>query len=117
MAVLTILMCFASTSVFAQEVRGIETRKVSYVKYNQYNSAETWWGYEFHNANSISVSVDIELYRRPNINEPERLVYTKTIVLKPDEKYVFKNESDVHFRIEDDFHNWYFIKYKAYKLQ
>lgn len=120
MAVLTVLICFASVSAFAQEeVRGIETRKVAYELYDThkdyYNRETKWWrwGFEFHNANSISVSVDIELYEHWN---GEQLRDTKTIVLKPNETYVFKQENNAAFQGPKAPENYY-IKYKAYKLQ
>lgn len=120
MAVLTVLICFASVSAFAQEeVRGIETRKVAYELYDTYKDyynreTELWrWGFEFHNANSISVSVDIELYEHRN---GEQLRDTKTIVLKPNETYVFKQENNGAFKGPKAPENYY-IKYKAYKLQ
>lgn len=119
-AVLTILMCFASANAFAQEeVRGIETRKVAYAlsgSNKDYYNRDVywwWWGFEFHNANSISVSVDIELYEQYN---GEKLRDTKTIILKPNETYVFKQENNDAFHGKSAPENYY-IKYKAYKLQ
>ena len=127
MAVLTVLMCFASTSVFAQEVRGIETRRVEYIGTLYWNDGDvrysntTMYGFEFHNANSIKVSVDIELLC--TCYETESVVATKSIVLNPNETYVFKQESRAAFCKRhvpsncDDYISSYYVKYKAFKLQ
>ncbi len=125
MAVLTFLMCFASLSAFAQEVRGIETRLVEYtgtcywsdgtVRY----SNTTMYGFEFHNANSIKVSVDIELH----CTCYEFVVATKSIVLNPNETYVFKQERNEGFCKRHEVNSCsdvignYYVKYKAFKLQ
>ena len=61
-------MSLFATNAFAQlqEVRGVETRRVEYTG-NFYQNGKihtantTMYGWEFHNANSIKVSVDIEL--------------------------------------------------------
>lgn len=115
-------------SAFAQEVRGIETRRVTY-EGPQYEEDGRWYttyyGFEFHNLNSIKVSVDIELYKR-NKYEPDKLIDTKSIVLNLDETYVYKREGDCTFRkgthpdgisICWDYIQDYYVKYKAYKLQ
>lgn len=119
MAVLTILMCFASANAFAQEVRGIETRRVEYTG-PSYGDYRTWYGFEFHNVNSIRVSVDIELHCSCGVGS---IVTTKTIVLEPDETYVFKHEDrrafardSVKHSCEDEIKNYY-VTYKAFELQ
>ena len=126
-----------ATNAFAQmqEVRGIETRRVVYEgpRYNHYDSYYTsYYGFEFHNMNSVSVSVDIELYERESGTDSwgrpktDELVTTKTVVLKPDETYILKQESNDSFR--KAYHNdgtsigspdisWYYVTYKAYKIQ
>lgn len=122
-----------ATSAFAQEVRGIETRRVTYQgpRYNDIGSSyyDTYYGFEFRNLNSIKVSVDIELYQQGEKNNPDKLIDTKSIVLNPDETYVYKRESDNSFRKgnKDDgyscaggYHNdihYFYVRYKAYKLQ
>lgn len=123
-----------ATSAFAQEVRGIETRRVTYQgpRYDcndhYYN---TYYGFEFHNLNSIKVSVDIELYQKNREQKnPDNLIDTKSIVLNPDEAYVYKRESDDSFRKGDnedgsscvgtrhhDDIQYFYVRYKAYKLQ
>lgn len=126
-----------ATSAFSQEVRGIETRRVTYegpryedpgqgLHSSWYN---TYYGFEFHNLNSIRVSVDIELYVRNKYDnyEPDKLIDTKSIVLKPNETYVYKRESDFSFMkggnpdgysisMHHDIRDYY-VKYKAYKVQ
>lgn len=120
-----------ATSAFAQEVRGIETRRVTYQgpRYNCGSSYDTYYGFEFRNLNSIKVSVDIELYHQGEENNPDKLIDTKSIVLNPDETYVYKRESDKSFRkgycddgysCADGYHNdihYFYVRYKAYKLQ
>ena len=127
-----IMFCMAmslfATNAFAQmqEVRGIETRRVVYdgPQYNagcySPNYSTLYFGFEFHNANSIKVSVDIEIYKLSE-NNNEILIATKSITLKPDETYTYKQENDDAYHKE----GWsrhgeardYIIKYKAYKLQ
>ncbi len=134
------LLLFISTMTFAQEVRGIETKRVKDDNGN--------YGWELYNKNSISVSVDIELwykghsYTERNHNgfitleyqEDTKIVETKSIVLKAGEQYVFK---PVYFRKNGDSNQWavsisdsyignryrytdavenYYIKYQAHKL-
>ena len=120
-------MSLFATSAFAQlqEVRGIETRRVEYdgPSYKAFcgpsDYSTKYYGWEFHNLNSIKVSVDIELWVNYGLDKVK--VATKTIVLKPNEKYIFKQEDisalkkhelNINYTIED-----YYIEYKAYKLQ
>lgn len=122
-------ICLFATNAFAQmqEVRGVETRRVVYngpeYKESGYTYTE-YYGFEFHNMNSVSVSVDIELYRRVTDTDSwgnkkqDILIATKTIVLKPNEIYLYKRESDSGFRVHS-WHNYidrYYVTYKAYKL-
>lgn len=133
MALLTVLMFFASVSTFAQEVRGIETRRVVYIGssydywiegyHRDYKEQSTeWYGFEFKNLNSIAVSVDIELWRNWERKDTS-LIATKSIVLQPGEKYIFKQENDHFFQVkyyDDDDEkiiDFYYVKYKAFKLQ
>lgn len=130
-------MSLFATNAFAQmqEVRGIETRRVVYEgpRYSHYdNYYTTYYGFEFHNMNSVSVSVDIELYLQKDGTDswgkqkPDELITTKTVVLRPGETYVFKRESDQSFRkgYRDDGYSIgghsiqeFYVTYKAYKLQ
>ena len=140
MVVLTVLMCLASTNVFAQEVRGIETRRVVYdggkrysyiYDYNYHSTYSTkYYGWEFKNLNSCAVSVDISMYRQAHlegpsydpINVPAQVIATKTVVLQSGETYIFKNECSFTEAIsqygyeKEDIQNYY-VDYKAFKLQ
>lgn len=123
-------MSLFATNAFAQlqEVRGVETRRVEYTG-NFYQNGKihtantTMYGWEFHNANSIKVSVDIELCYTDNKGE-EVVAATKSITLKPDETYVLKKEDSwSHYKADKSGENhelyikYYYVKYKAYKLQ
>ena len=142
MAVLTVLMCVASTNAFAQEVRGVETKRIVYydgsdyeysyyrkTHYTDYQSTDAYsskyYGWEFTNRNSCSVSVDISMVKIGGV-----IVKTKSVVLAPRETYVFKNEGINATRYDmnpannsyykshsenaiDD----YYVDYKAFKLQ
>lgn len=123
-----------ATSAFSQEVRGVETRRVTYEgpMYQHYDDwYNTYYGFEFHNLNSISVSVDIEIYLKSyetdnrGVPIPDKLIDTKTIVLKPNETYVYKRENSNSFRKSDREDGYsletpaiseFYVKYKAYKV-
>lgn len=124
-------ICLFATNAFAQmqEVRGVETRRVVYngPEYKKYSDTYTeYYGFEFHNMNSVSVSVDIELYLRETATDgwgnkkQDILIATKTIVLKPNEIYLYKRESDCDFRVYCYYLgidiDRYYVTYKAYKL-
>ena len=78
--------------------------------------------------NSIPVSVDVELYRRDTGDKSETtLISTKSFVLQANESYIWKHETNYHFRKEYKSqreptysnYSWscsYYVKYKAYKL-
>ena len=143
MAILTILMCFASTNAFAQlkEVRGVETKRVVYdggseYSYHNWDSgrdekSNKYYGWEFKNLNSCAVSVDITLYKNAYIKEdaykkesiyiPETIIATKTVVLQSEEVYTFKHEiNGTKVFISYNEGKWvdgYHIVYKAFKLQ
>lgn len=74
---------------FAQliELRGVETKWVDD-------------GYSFYNMNSISVSIDAELY------SDDKLVNTKSFTIKSKETYIWKITK----------HSDGYVKYKAYKI-
>lgn len=121
-------MSLFATNAFAQmqEVRGVETRRVIYdgPQYKPcYNCGYStkYYGFEFHNSNSIKVSVDIEIYREAD--GKEILVATKSITLKPDETYTYKQENDAAYQKDMicisgcGAAEYYIVKYKAYKLQ
>ena len=134
--IMCLLFSMGISNVLGQEVRGVETKRVKYngsqyeyatsrnknIYSDDYTSfSSEYYGWELHNANSISVAVDIELWKK--IRDGERLEMTKSVVLKPSEKYIFKFEGyevshcnlpyyDNDSNIED-----YYIKYKAFKLE
>lgn len=116
-------MSLFTTSAFAQlqEVRGIETRLVEYIG-NSYSLEGVlvdenipMYGFELHNTNSITVSVDIELYYKSS--DGDKLVTTKSVTLKPGETYIFKQEKLWTFIKKEGRINNYYIRYKAYKVQ
>ena len=128
MVLLTILMCFASMNVFAQEVRGIETRRVKYdgPAYGYgwptaTNSSTKYYGWEFVNRNSCKVSVDITLYSHATLNGKGQAVKTQSIILNSGEKYIFKREEHPSTRVDDQPSDYpisnYYVEYKAFKLQ
>lgn len=82
---LTFCFSLASFSSFAQdlkgEVRGIETRVIS---------SESYITWEIANYNKEAVSVDLYVYNFNTGGAPNKLVDTKSIILKPGEKYNFK---------------------------
>lgn len=134
MAVLTVLMCFASMSLFSQEVRGIESRRViyeggkEYVNGNSYGyrtHSTEYYGWEFKNCNSCGVSVDISLFRQATEEYgraiPAKVLATKSIVLQAGETYVYKPEIEAT-RTEYYLYNGptidqLYVEYKAFKLQ
>ncbi len=120
-----------ATYSFAQEVHGIETKKVciracnpdgtlqGYENntpgyYDQYRDARysgdyyyPYYAFKFTNMNTFTASVEAELYR------DEKLVDTKYFVLKSNESYDWKPfDGKGCWAIYD-----YYVKYKAYKLQ
>lgn len=136
----------APIEIFAQqEVRGITTRRVIYegpeYKYSvpHYTNrgrsdinkpSIRWYGWEITNHNSITVSVDIELYKKGDDGN-DGIVKTRSVILKSNETYIFKAEEFNSHHV--DFYNSfygissessptyyisdYYIKYKAYKLE
>ena len=119
-----------------QEVRGIEIKVITYegepyvVRYIESKGAEykdTWYGWELCNRNSISVSVDVEVWVEGNYGE--FLYATESIVLDSGERYKLKaapikakmygfNSIVGNFvRDIDDVNRYIKVKYKAYKLE
>ena len=128
--ILMAVMSFISIEAFAQEVRGVETRIVIYEGPQYYKSDvryNRWAAFEFTNLNSITVSVDATLH-----NTKAGVRSKKSFVLQPGESYRWKHEKEntyfndyykVHstFKVYDD-RTWYqeqyyYVEYKAYKLQ
>lgn len=126
LSVLTILVCFLS-SVFAQEVRGIETRRVIYEgpEYSNYNHNNEYYGWELTNRNSCTVSVDISLWAQAMSDGyttiPANIVKSQSVILKPGESYIFKREEHHSTRVTGNDSGFpissYHLEYKAYKLQ
>ncbi len=132
--ILMVVMSFFSTNAVAQEVRGVETRIVIYegseYRYNSsYNSTDKniydrWAAFEFTNLNSITVSVDATLH-----HTKAGVRSKKSFVLQPGESYRWKHENESAsigyyystFKVYNDstwdYENYYYVEYKAYKLQ
>lgn len=123
MAVLTVFMCFASTSVFAQlkEVRGVQTRVVEYQSNEKIdNLGYNRHGYEFKNENNYAVWVEADLCTQGFGTGYRNVVAgtrdTKNFTLKAGETYVWKC-GDRMIWDEADYYDRYFVKYKAYKAE
>ena len=131
--ILMVVMSFISIEAFAQEVRGVETRIVIYkgseYRYNfssDKNIYDRWAAFEFTNLNSITVSVDATLH-----HTKAGVRSKKSFVLQPGESYRWKHEnesasinngySNSTFKVYNDstweYENYYYVEYKAYKLQ
>lgn len=125
LTVLLFLFVFTTLLAFAQEVRGIETRRVIYYGGPEYYNAvdpdsdisTRYYGWEVKNRNSITVSVDLALWFQGDQN---KIVKTQSIVLNPGEIYVFKREEHSSTRVDSPGNHpisSYYIEYKAFKLQ
>lgn len=134
MAVLTVLMCFASMSLFSQEVRGIESRRVIYEGGKEYRTGSSYgysthsteyYGWEFKNCNSCGVSVDISLFTQATEEYgraiPAKVLATKSIVLQAGETYVYKPEIEAtqtkYWQYSGPRIDQLYVEYKAFKLQ
>lgn len=144
------LMTLFAANLLAQEVRGIETRRVIYDGQESYpvvgctmqdilGESIEYYGFEFKNLNTIPVSVTIEIYRKGDSDEPDKLIDIKDIVLTSKESYIHKypvvqryewtswvcdeyDSEEVKWekRAKEGklyFENTYYAKYKAFKLQ
>lgn len=127
--ILLAVMSFASIEAFAQEVRGVETRIVIY-EGPEYGDSHNnrWAAFEFTNLNSITVSVDATLH-----HTEAGVRSKKSFVLQPGESYRWKHEKEdtsikgyspskcsnfkVYSRSTWDYENYYYVEYKAFKLQ
>lgn len=130
MAVLTVLMCFASTNAFAQlkEVRGVQTRVVEYQSDQYYQRlGYERHGFEFKNENSYPVWVEAELctngfsYTYGGVQRDAGTYDTKSFTLNAGESYIWK-VGDKLLRCEVgynyyDYYDNYYVKYKAYKAE
>ena len=104
----------------AQEVHGVESKMVCTHNCNPNGSWDNWgrsntpwFSFEFTNMNSIPVSVEVELY--DTYGSTPQLISTKSFVLQKGESYIWKN-SEANGVDEYKNHEYYFVKYKAYKL-
>ena len=126
MALLTILMCFASTNVFAQlkEVRGVQTRVVEY----RNDRGVDMHGFEFKNENNYPVWVEAELWIYPysyggyydnEAKVEESVRDTKSFTLYARETYVWKCGNTTYNApgVNHDGYKKYYVKYKAYKAE
>lgn len=120
---LGMLLCITAIESFAQtEVKGLETRRVIYngpsydIRYTSGTSTK-YYGWEIVNHNSITVSVEAELW----INSESRIVKSQDIILKSGERYIFKREEHGSTHVDYNDSGWpisaYYIKCKAYKLE
>lgn len=120
---LSMMLSMIAIDTMAQQVRGVETKRVVYngeqysYGYNRSYSNE-YYGWEFTNRNSIPVSVSIILKKWDNI------VTTKEIVLDSKESYIFKpytlftyDEFKVHRSFFGSSIDDYYVVYEAYKLE
>lgn len=131
MAVLTVLMCFASTSAFAQlkEVRGVQTRSVKYSTDKKYYDlfGEKEWvnslhGFEFKNENNYTVWVESELstngFTYDYDEYAEGVRDTKSFTLNAGETYIWKCGNKMLSRSGDkDLSGKFYVKYKAYRAE
>lgn len=128
MIVFAIMLCLTSINVFAQEVRGIETRRVIY-EGSDYSCGNEYYGWELTNRNSCTVSLDITLSFQGGVfgtdydvtSVPPQIVKTQSILLNAGETYIFKREEHHSTRVKCNDSGYdisqYYIEYKAYKLQ
>ena len=118
-----------------QEVRGIEIKVITYEgksysfrdSNGEYVKRTTWYGWELCNRNSISVSIDVEVWVEGN--DGEFLYATESIVLDSGERYKLKAApykaqmyanyagGVSYVRDIDDVNRFIKVKYKAYKLE
>ncbi|MBQ7062357.1 MAG: hypothetical protein IJM88_03595 [Bacteroidales bacterium] len=123
-----IMFCMAmslfATSAFAQlkEVRGVQTRSVQYTGYDEDNRMVEKWGYELKNENNYDVWVELELkttgftYGYSDTKVQSGVRDTKNITLKAGETYVWKCGDRMRF-ISSDYHEKFYVTYKAYKVE
>ncbi|MBP9994536.1 MAG: hypothetical protein KBT67_06275 [bacterium] len=138
MTILTILMCVASTNVFAQlkEVRGVQTRVVTYQSDEKIDGSPKIdyyrHGFEFKNENNYAVWVEAELSTNGYDNGLSKYsdsyksinagIYdTKSFTLQAGETYVWKCGDRMIKKINGyyarDYYDLYYVTYKAYKQE
>lgn len=110
-----------STNASAQlkEVRGVQTRSVNYTEYKD-GEKIVRWGYELKNENNYDVWVELELkthgFTIDNIEVRTGVRDTKNITLKAGETYVWRCGDRMRFYM-NDYHEKFYIEYKAYKKE
>lgn len=121
------MLSVMAIDTIAQQVRGIETKRVVYNGERYYGGREysnEYYGWEFANRNSIPVSVSIILKGRGGRGNPDYIVTTKEIVLDSKESYIFKPYTvvsedglKVHPNFSSSSINHFYVVYEAYKLE
>ena len=123
LVICTVLSMLASNA-FAQEVRGCTTRRVVYESSSSYSvpfssPSNKYYGWEITNHNSFKVNVDVLLYTQNGLRG-SFVVKTQSIILKPQETYIFKREEHqstwVNNQDSDHPISGYYVDYKAYKI-
>lgn len=124
--ILCFVMSMFASNAFAElkEVRGVQTRSVSYTEYNSNYKEITKWGYEFKNENNYPVWVEMELNTHGfsiGYNDVVAGVRdTKNITLKAGETYIWKCGDRMRLPCtggDCDYHEKFHITYKAYKAE
>lgn len=82
---------------FAQvkEVKGVTSRIACYDNCEKQYDSEKTYGFEYENFNSFAVTIEAEKWRNGfgrTSGYPDFLAETKTFILQPGEKYVWKVE-------------------------
>lgn len=120
-------MLFVAMSMFAsnafaelKEVRGVQTRSVSYVEYDSNYQEITRWGYELKNENNYDVWIELELKTHGFSLDYDQVRAgvrdTKSITLKAGETYIWRCGDRMRF-YNCDYHEKFHVVYKAYKAE
>lgn len=115
-------MSMFASNAFAElkEVRGVQTRSVSYTEYDSDYKEITRWGYELKNENNYDVWIELELkthgFDTYRIHVIEGVRDTKSITLKAGETYIWKCGDRMRFD-GSDYHEKFHLVYKAYKAE
>ena len=109
------LSLFATVSMFSQclEVKGVETKKVSYES-SENGRSRTKYGHEFSNKNDFQVTIEVELWQAQRETKktiiPAKIVQTISFVLEAGGKYVWEC---------DDSYDWYdcYVKFNTFRCR
>ena len=124
--VLFIAMSLLASDAYAElkEVRGVQTRSVSYVDYDSDYKEIKKWGYELKNDNKYDVWIELELITLGFVFGSNEVVGgvrdTKNITLKAGETYIWKCGDRMRFYSYgsySDYHDRFHLEYKAYKAE